>query len=298
MFKRNENLRAAGEPVAMTAEQLQEYLKCKRSVFYFANYFTIRAADGDHPIQLREYQQRLVKSIITKDPDKNNRIIMMGRQSGKTTIATLYLTWYALFHRSKTIAILANKAEQADEIMLRIQEAYMALPLWLQQGIVKWNAGEMILENKCRMFSAASSSSSIRGKTVDIELVDEFAHLDNNVADSFMMSVFPTQASRPDSMLLLISTPNGMNHFYDIWQKAKSGRNTFIPCKVQWYEIEGRDEKFKERVIRDNGIKYFMQEFACLTPDQKIMLKDDNGNVRTLTIGEAYQWMRDCGELE
>lgn len=293
MFKRSENLRAAGERITMTPEELQEYLKCKHSIFHFANYFTIIAADGEHPIKLREYQERLVKSIITKVPEKNNRIIMMGRQSGKTTIATLYLTWYALFHKSKTIAILANKAEQANEIMLRIQQAYMNLPLWLQQGIIKWNQGEMILENKCRMFSAASSSTSIRGKTVDLELVDEFAHLDDNVAEAFMQSVFPTQASRPDSMLLLISTPKGMNHFYDIWQKARSQRNSFIPCKVQWYEIDGRDEKWKDRVIRDNGIKFFAQEYACLCGHEKVTVQDDNGKVLETSLKDLYEWQRD-----
>ena len=298
MFKRNENLRGAGERIAMTPEQLQEYLKCKQSIFHFANYFTIIAADGEHPIKLREYQERLVKSIITKVPEKNNRIIMMGRQSGKTTIATLYLTWYALFHKSKTIAILANKAEQADEIMLRIQQAYMNLPLWLQQGIIKWNQGELILENKCRMFSAASSSSSIRGKTVDLELVDEFAHLDDNVAEAFMQSVFPPQASRPVSMLLLISTPKGMNHFYDIWQKAKAQRNSFIPCKVQWYEIDGRDEKWKDRVIRDNGIKFFAQEYACLCKDEMITIQDDDGHIKNVKIGEFYDWQESTKGLK
>lgn len=298
MFKRNENLRGGGERIPMTPEQLQEYLKCKHSIFHFAKYFTIIAADGEHPIKLREYQERLVKAITMKIPDKNNRIIMMGRQSGKTTIATLYLTWFALFNKSKTIAILANKAEQANEIMLRIQQAYMNLPLWLQQGIMKWNQGEIILENKCRMFSAASSSSSIRGKTVDLELVDEFAHLDDNVADAFMLSVFPTQSSRPDSMLLLISTPKGMNHFYDIWQKAKAGRNSFIPCKVQWYEIEGRDEAWKERVIRDNGKRFFEQEFNCLTGDQLVTVQDDDGHVKTVPIADIYEWYNDLADLQ
>lgn len=298
MFKKNENLKAAGEKIQMTPEQVQEYIKCRRDIFHFANYFTIMAEDGEHPIKLRGYQKKLVKSITTKVPEKNNRIIMMGRQSGKTTIATLYLTWFALFNKAKIIAVLANKASQADEIMLRIQQAYMNLPLWLQQGIMKWNQSEFILENKTRVFSAASSSSSIRGKTVDLELVDEFAHLDDNMADAFMASVFPTQASRPDSMLLLISTPKGMNHFYDIWQKAKSGRNSFIPCKIQWWEIDGRDEKWKERVIRDNGIKYFNQEFACVTGETQITVKDDAGKVKTAPIAEICDWLNDVRSLQ
>ena len=298
MFKKNELLRAAGEKVQMTPEQMQEYLKCKRNIFHFAKYFEITAADGIHPIKLRGYQQRLVKAITTKVPEKNNRIIMMGRQSGKTTIATLYITWYALFHPAKIIAILANKASQADEIMFRIQQAYTALPMWLQKGIVKWNQSEFILENNTRVFSAASSSSSIRGKTVDLELVDEFAHLDDKAAEAFMNSVFPTQASRPDAMLLLISTPKGFNHFYNIWNDAKLGRNTFIPCKVQWNEIDGRDEKFKEKIIRDHGIKHFNQEYACLTGDQRITVKDDWGRVITAPIGHIYEFQDELKKLK
>lgn len=297
MFKNNEQLRAAGEAVEMTPEEIQMYARCKEDIFYFSNFFHIIAADGDHPIKLREYQERLLKSIVTKVPDKNNRIIMMGRQSGKTTIATLYLTWYALFSRSKTIAILANKESQAEEIMLRIQQAYLQLPKWLQQGVMKWNQSEIVLENKVRMFSAASSSSSIRGKTVDLELVDEFAHLDENVAEAFMQSVFPTQAARPDSMLLLISTPKGMNHFYDIWQKAKAGRNSFIPCKVQWYEIEGRDQKWLDKQIRDNGVRFVAQEYQCIDGDETVTLQDDYGKIVTVPIKDAYSWQRESWDV-
>lgn len=297
MFKKNELLRAAGEKVEMTPEQMQEYLKCKRNIFHFAKYFTIVAADGIHPIKLRGYQQRLIKAITTKVPGKNNRIIMMGRQSGKTTIATLYITWYALFHSAKIIALLANKASQANEIMFRIQQAYTYLPTWLQKGIVKWNQAEIILENNTRIFSAASSSSSIRGKTVDIELVDEFAHLDDKAAEAFMQSVFPTQASRPDSMLMLISTPKGYNHFYNIWNDAKLGRNSFLPCKIQWWEIDGRDEKFKDKIIRDHGIKHFNQEYACLTGDQPITIRDDFGNIKTGPIAEISEFVAECASL-
>ena len=297
MFKNNEQLRAAGEAVEMTPEEIQMYARCKEDIFYFSKFFYIISAEGEAPIKLREYQERLLKSIVTKVPDKNNRIIMMGRQSGKTTIATLYLTWYALFNHSKTIAILANKESQAEEIMLRIQQAYLQLPKWLQQGVMKWNQSEIVLENKVRMFSAASSSSSIRGKTVDLELVDEFAHLDENVAEAFMQSVFPTQAARPDSMLLLISTPKGMNHFYDIWQKAKAGRNSFIPCKVQWYEIEGRDQKWLDKQIRDNGVRFVAQEYQCIDGDETVTLQDDYGKIVTVPIKDAYSWQRESWDV-
>jgi phage terminase large subunit-like protein len=288
MFFKNEMLRGAGETVPMTEEEIKEYIRCKKSIFHFAKYFTIIGPAGEEKMHLRPYQEKIVTTICAKIPEKNNRIIMMGRQTGKTTIATLYILWYALFHKSKCIAVLANKASQAEEILLRIKNAYIKLPLWLQQGLVKWNGGEILMENETKIFTGASSSSSVRGKSIDLLLVDEFAFIDDNMAEKFMQSVFPTQAAKKDAMMILISTPKGMNHFYNIWTKAVAGKNSFIPCKIQWFEVEGRDEAWLQKQIRDNGEQFVNQEYKCLTGDSEVTVKDDNGLVQTLTLEQLY----------
>lgn len=248
---------------------------------------------GMAPMVLRDYQKKELEVLEANVPGKNNRIIMQGRQTGKTTLATLYLLWLALFKKDKIIAILANMEAQALEILDRIKQAILMLPMWLQQGINPqrggWSARAVGFDNGTKIFAAASSSSSIRGKTVDYMLVDEFAHLDAHVAIPFMNSVFPTQSSRSDAKLILISTPLGMNHFYDIWTKAVKGENNFIPCKIQWWEVEGRDEKWKENIIRNNsdGAKYFAQEYACLEENEPITIRY-NGKVIDTTMKELY----------
>jgi hypothetical protein len=288
MFFNNEKLRGAGETVQMTEEEIKEYIKCRNSIFHFAKYFTIIGPAGEEKMKLRDYQEKIVKVICAKIPEKNNRIIMMGRQTGKTTIATLYILWYALFHKSKNIAVLANKAAQAEEILLRIKNAYTELPMWLQQGLVKWNNGEITMENKTKIFCGASSSSSVRGKSIDLLLVDEFAFIDDNMATKFMQSVFPTQAAKKDAMMMLISTPKGMNHFYDIWTKAVAGKNSFIPCKVQWYEVEGRDEKWLQKQIQDNGEMFVNQEYKCLCGNEKVNIQTSNGECKEISLEELY----------
>lgn len=288
MFFKNEMLRGAGETVQMTEEEIKEYIKCKKSIFHFAKYFTIIGPAGEEKMHLRPYQEKIVTTICAKIPEKNNRIIMMGRQTGKTTIATLYILWYALFHKSKNIAVLANKATQAEEILLRIKNAYIKLPLWLQQGLVKWNNGEILMENETKIFTGASSSSSVRGKSIDLLLVDEFAFIDDNMAEKFMQSVFPTQSAKKDAMMILISTPKGMNHFYSIWTKAVAGKSSFIPCKIQWFEVEGRDEAWLQKQIRDNGEQFVNQEYKCLTGDSLVKVQDDNGLIQELTLEELY----------
>lgn len=296
MFAGNADLRGHNEQVEMTSEQLEEYVKCAQDIFHFVNYFHILTEEGERPMVLREYQIRLLQMIcgtyFMKNEDgtdmvntkgekvlRNNRIITVGRQAGKTTIATLYILWYALFNKDKTIAVLANKESQAIEIILRIRAAILKLPMWLQQGINPdrggWSQKSIGFDNGCKIFCAASSSSAIRGKTVDLMLVDEFAHLPEQDAEDFMMSVIPTQTSRRTAKLILISTPKGMNQFYRIWQAAVAGLNSFVPGKIAWNEIDGRDETFRKKIIRDYGIKFFNQEYACLHPDEEITVKDD-----------------------
>ena len=148
------------------------------------------------------------------------------------------------------------------------------------------------MDNGTRIFSAASSSNTIRGKSVDLMLVDEFAFIDDNMADKFMQGVFPTQAAKDDAMLILISTPKGMNHFYDIWVKAKAGKNSFIPCKVQWNEIEGRDQAWLDAQIRDHGQLFVAQEYCCLGGDEKVSIKHKNGKINEIKLKNLYKRLK------
>lgn len=274
-IKKTDSLRGQGEVVEYTPEILEEIVKCKEDIIYFAeHYFNINSNKGVCPIQLREYQRRMLKAFIhPEDPvNKNNVICLLGRQSGKTTTASVFLVHYALFHEFKTVAILANKEDMAKEILQRVKFAYERLPKWLQQGIDEdkggWTKEEICLENGCKIFISTTGSSAVRGRTLDVVFLDEFAFVPPQVADDFIKSVMPAITAREGSKVIMTSTPNGMNMFYDFWQKAVNamdgiGRSSYFPIKVQWYEIEGRDENFKNAIIADYGIQFWMQEYAC-----------------------------------
>ena len=70
----------------------------------------------------------------------------MPRQTGKST--TVYLTYcICFFNDNVNIAVLANKASTARDLLGRLQLAYENLPKWMQQGILAWNKGSLELEN-------------------------------------------------------------------------------------------------------------------------------------------------------
>jgi hypothetical protein len=257
----NTNLKAAGVPLNFTKEQIEEYLKCVNDLIYFIEtYCKIVTLDhGLQPFKLYECQKTKVNVI------HNNRkvILMEGRQQGKTTTSAAYILWYTLFQESKTVAILANKASAAREVLYRYQIMYENLPVWLQQGVTTWNKGDIALENGSIVFTAATSASGIRGKSVNLLYVDEAAIIPNNIAEQFFTSVYPTISAGETTKILLSSTPLGYNHFWKFWNEAEQNLNGFVNMFIPYWEIPGRTKEWAEEQRRLLGEVKFNQEVLC-----------------------------------
>jgi hypothetical protein len=263
---RDTRLRSPGEQVKLTRLIIEEYIRCREDILYFAeNYFYIVSIDeGRHKIKLRHYQKKILKALMFPEKNKRNNIIAASRQIGKSTLMTIYALHYMLFNDDKTVAILANKEKTAKEILEKIKLAYAELPKWLQKGVLDdgWAAEKIKLENGTRVIASSTASSAIRGMSISLLLLDEFAFVPNNIADDFMSSVYPTISSGNTSKIIIVSTPNGLNHFYQIWKSSVRNENSFMPIKVSWKEIPGRTKKWADETIRDIGIQKFNQEYA------------------------------------
>jgi hypothetical protein len=188
---------------------------------------------------------------------------MEGRQQGKTTSAAAYILWYTIFQESKSVAILANKTATAREIMSRYQLMYENLPMWMQQGIKTWNKGDVELENGSKAFTAATTASGIRGKSVNMLYIDEASIIPNNIAEAFFTAVYPVISAGNTTKILITSTPLGYNHFWKFWNDAQNKRNDFIPMFIPYWEIPGRDAKWAEEQRRQLGDLKYNQEVLC-----------------------------------
>ena len=257
----NPNLKKANVAVEFTQEQVLEFVKCKNNPVYFAkNYIKIVSLDyGEIPFKMYPFQEKLISNF------HGNRfnICRMPRQTGKSTTCVSYLLHYAVFNDNVNIAILANKASTAQDLLSRLQFAYEKLPKWMQQGIVSWNKRSLELENGSKIIAASTSASAVRGGSYNIIFLDEFAFIPNHIADEFFASVYPTISSGQSTKVIIVSTPKGMNHFYRMWHDAERGKNEYIPTDVHWSEVPGRDEKWKAQTIANTSKEQFQQEFEC-----------------------------------
>ena len=257
----NPLLKKANISIEYTAEQVEEIAKCYEDPLYFAEHYVqiVTLDKGLQPFKMYPFQKNMVERF------HNNRfnICKLPRQSGKSTTVCAYLLHYAIFNDNVNIAILANKANTARDLLQRLQTGYENLPRWLQQGVISWNKGSMELENKSRILAASTSASAVRGSTFNIIFLDEFAFVPNNVADNFFSSVYPTITSGQSSKVIIVSTPFGMNHFYKLWDDAQKKKNSYVPTEVHWMDVPGRDEKFKETTIANTSESQWRQEFEC-----------------------------------
>ena len=257
----NPLLKKSNVPVEWTKEQILEYQKCMENPIYFIrSYIKIVSLDeGLVPFSLYDFQEDIVNTIH----DNRFTICKMPRQSGKSTTMVSYILHYVLFNPNMNVAILANKASTARDILGRLQLAYENLPKWLQQGVVSWNKGSVDLENGSRVVASSTSSSAVRGGSYNMIFLDEFAFVPTNVAEDFFSSVYPTISSGKSTKVIIVSTPNGMNLFYKLWVDAENKRNSYNIIDVHWSQVPGRDEKWRTETIANTSEEQFRREFDC-----------------------------------
>ena len=267
MSKREEHylgnplLKKANQDLEFTKDQVLEIQKCMEDPQYFVeNYIKIVSLDkGLVPFKMYNFQKDMLGTF-----HKNRfTICKLPRQSGKSTIMVSYLLHYALFNENKNIAILANKAATARDLLGRLQLAYENLPKWLQQGVLSWNKGSLELENGSKILAASTSASAVRGSSFNIIFLDEFAFVPATVAEQFFSSVYPTISSGQSTKVIIVSTPMGMNMFYKLWNDATHKRNSYIPIEVHWTEVPGRDEAWRKETIANTSEAQFASEFEC-----------------------------------
>lgn len=291
IYLNNPSLKAVGVDIEFTSFQSSEYAKCMSDPIYFIeNYATISSLDrGPVLMKLYPYQKRIILAI------HNNRKVVakLFRQAGKSSVVAAYIAWFVMFSEfAAKVAILANKASIAKEIFSRVQFIIEMTPKWLQQGVMEWNKTSFELENRSTCFAAASSPSSIRGKSINFLLCDEFAHLSPALAEEFIASVFPTISASKNGKMVLVSTPKGRNAFHKVWSDAESGKNGFITCEGHWKEHPDRDQKWANEQLADLGKVRYQQEIECSFIGSSYTLISGDCLSKMATIPPVFE--KDC----
>lgn len=255
--------------ITYTPEMIKELKKCiVDPVYFITNYvYILHPIKGRIKFNLYPFQEEMIRKY------QNNRwcIAKIARQSGKTETTAAYLTWFALFHSDKTILVAANKLTNAKEIISRIQGIYEELPDWLKPGIdeSEWNKTSLSFENGSKIMAQATSANTGRGFAISLLYLDELAFVPPHIQQEMWTSIQPVLST--GGSCIISSTPNGSSDlYYSLFTEAVTGKgkvpgqNGFMSIDVKWYQVPGRDEKFKQDQIAMMGQRRWDQEFECI----------------------------------
>lgn len=297
---RNPNLPGRGTKIGYTKKMMNEIIKCKNDILYFAQqyFYIINLDEGRQKIKLYPIQRKELKLMA-----ENNRVcVVSSRQQGKTTLLTIMILWYVTFNEDKTVLIISNKEDTSEEILQRIKLAYEEIPAFLKPAVTVWQGQTIKFANGSRIKISATSANSARGLSVNLLAVDECSIIDDFKADDFFKAVLPTISSSKKSKIILTSTPKGTNnYFYRVYQESLTGKSAWKSMSVPWYMIPGRDEEWKKMAISDCGgdEKLFLQEYCCefiqdgdSTIDGNLLneLKSQTTKPRILNTDEYKVW--------
>ena len=256
------NLKRANIKTNWTKEMVQEWKKCRDDIVYFAEkYCAITHIDyGTIKVQLRDYQRDMLRIMSSKRMTCCN----LSRQLGKTTVVAIFLAHFVCFNKDKAVGILAHKGSMSAEVLDRTKQAIELLPDFLQPGIVEWNKGSIELDNGSSIGAYASSPDAVRGNSFAMIYIDECAFIPNFI-DAWL-AIQPVISSGRRSKIIITTTPNGLNHFYDIWDAALSGKSGFEPYTAIWNSVKER--LYNDQDMFDDGWQWSSQTISASSLEQ------------------------------
>jgi len=268
-FNGNRRLKKAFTKLNLYPIHVSEIQRCANDIRYFKdNYVKIKTKTGVNFPDLRPYQNEFFNSITPEDHEDN--VVLMSRQSGKSVTTAIYLSHKFNFSKDLNIGIVANKGAQAREFLSNTKNILVELPVWIQQGVDVWNKGSIENESNMRILTDVPSSDSFRGYTIAILIVDECSFIRTSIWEEFSDSIFPSQSALAWKKNIILSTANGMNHFYKMVKGAREKTNGMNLYEVNWKDVprfnaDGSQmdpEEFKEKIIKKHGVIYFNQNYA------------------------------------
>jgi len=244
----------------------QEYIKCAQDPIYFLK----RYCYIQHPVRgrvlfaLYVFQEKVLKLI----KENQNSIILKSRQLGISTLVAGYTLWLMTFHKDKNILVLATTQATARNLVGKVQFMYENLPKWLQIKTVEDNKLSLRFKNGSKIRAASSSSDAARSEAVSLLVIDEASFI-SEISETFASA---QQTLATGGQCIALSTPNGTGGwFHQMWVKAETRENTFLPIRLPWNVHPERDQHWRDKQDADLGPRMAAQE--CLSGDTPVTVR-------------------------
>lgn len=206
------------------------------------------------PLVLNRPQRRLLAVMEEqRTANKPVRVILLkARQWGGSTLVQMYMAWMQLVrHKGWNSLIVAQQHTTSAVIKQMYNQLLRNYPRELLDegdGPLKFTKLEgqpnvqQIIQRDCLVITGTSNSEdAARGHDLSMGHLSEVAFWKESTMhnpDDVVRSVCGSIIHKPDSVIVLESTANGVGDFFhDEWLRSLQGHSDKRPVFVPWYEI-------------------------------------------------------------
>lgn len=241
-----------------------EYQLCEANVVEFARRTKIiQVQRGLVPFEPFPFQE----DVLTTFARDNKIILNTARQMGTTVMCAVHALHQATFRDFCNIVFFGTSLAVGMETLERMMVAHEALPDHLRVPIRRRSKTSVEFENGSQVFVAAMGSSSTRGLTINVAIVESVAWIGERKTDEFLSGVYPCIMSgpRPGQIILASSPGRPSGKFYDIVRDASSPTPImgFTLLTLPWYLHPERDGDWMQAMRSGLGEASWRREFEC-----------------------------------
>lgn len=251
----------------------EEYIRCfqdKTRIYFIENYLSTFNAMEMNEVPFKLFPRQ--KIYLHSCAEKSETVSIKCRQSGISTVTAAYICGEMVFAKKKSPEIalcLANKKEQAEELVNKIVEFLDQVPRWMwgsdyfspdknsdknkKSIYIKRNKSYVELFNGSKIYARASGPNSSRGiSSVRLLVIDEAAFIEHIEGYSAARAC---QAAVSDPKCFMISTPNGKDQlYYKTYIQSLKGENNFNIVEFKWFQDPRYNRNLKwYRVNKETG---------------------------------------------
>lgn len=246
-------------PTRLTKEQqVAEIIKCgKDPVYFMRNYAKIQHPKlGTIPFETYPFQDDCVNDF----EQHRLNIVLKSRQLGLSTVCAAYAAWLSLFHKDKTVLVIATKLPTAMNFIKKVSVICRSVPTWLTICKFEITKQAIAFSNGSSVTAIPTSEDAGRSEALSLLIVDEAAFIRD--FDQIWTGLSPTIST--GGRAIVLSTPNGVGgQFYKLWTEAEAGANGFNPIKLPWDVHPEHDNEWFLNETKNLSKRDLGQEYLC-----------------------------------
>jgi len=223
-------------------------------------------------------KQREIHNAINSGNQKYY-IVSIGRQFGKTLLAENQTLYWAINNKGCKIGWVSPVYSQCKKVYGEIFKAVANTPY-----ISDSNKSDLLIQfanGSTLQFFSAERFDNIRGNTFDYLICDEFAFIKKEAWTEVLKATILVKGKK----VLIISTPKGKNHFFELFNQGKENPSYYSIAgtsydnpKIPIEELEDARRNLPEHVFRQEYLAEFLDDGSAVFKNVKDCIKLGNAS--------------------